>query len=156
GFELAHEAMIPAIHRLAGNTQPEFEDARDLLEQRVSEWTRNGRANRFLLSPVELWQLRRFKDLPAQLSRPADASELLAKSKRQWIRRGVVTVAAAGLLALAGGFWARHDREERLKADARAWSQQITTADINKALDLVQELHFDRDLQPLRPRVISN
>jgi len=57
-YELAHERIIPALLRVAGQALKGQDQANQLLNRRVNEWLGNKRAQRFLLSWRELRLIR--------------------------------------------------------------------------------------------------
>jgi hypothetical protein len=60
-YELAHERLIPAVRRMAGQALSQADQANQLLERRVNEWLGNECAGRYLLRWQELRLLDRQK-----------------------------------------------------------------------------------------------
>lgn len=50
GYELAHERLIPALLRVAGQELSAADRANQLLNRRVNEWVGNGRSQRYLFN----------------------------------------------------------------------------------------------------------
>lgn len=86
GYELAHERLIPAIRREAGEHVNEADRANDLLERRVNEWLANHRSPRYLFSAREWWFITRQKNLRWGKQKPFKR-ELLVRSKRRSVKR---------------------------------------------------------------------
>jgi tetratricopeptide (TPR) repeat protein len=101
GYELAHERIIPAIVRVAGQELKAAERANCLLDRRVNEWIGNGRSHDYLLSWRELWLLRQQKDHLVWGANRRDKEKLL-KQSWQTVYRAIWALLMALILLLTG------------------------------------------------------
>ncbi|MEM6503767.1 MAG: ATP-binding protein, partial [Cyanobacteria bacterium P01_C01_bin.89] len=63
GYELAHERLIPALRRVAGEELSEADKANQLLDRRTNEWLGSDHDSRYLLSWKELRRIRAHQEL---------------------------------------------------------------------------------------------
>ncbi len=105
GYELAHERLIPALLRLAGRELTAADQANQLLERRVNEWLGNRQSARYLLSPRELWQIRRQRPFLIWGAKRKQKERLLYLSRHRYYSM----VGVVGAFALVGmlfwGWW---------------------------------------------------
>ena len=95
-YELAHERIIPALLRLAGQALTGQDQANQLLNRRVNEWLGNKRARRFLLSWRELRLIGKHWPYLVWGEQSEQKQELIAKSK--YNRNLVLGIPSAFLL----------------------------------------------------------
>ncbi len=97
-YELAHERLIPALRRIAGQELSETDQANQLLERRVNEWMGNNRTSRYLFTWRELLLIRRHKPFIVWGTKRIQKEALLSRSRRR-LRLRIATFSLA-LLAL--------------------------------------------------------
>uniref|UniRef100_UPI000A4B2E1B ATP-binding protein n=1 Tax=Marinobacterium profundum TaxID=1714300 RepID=UPI000A4B2E1B len=93
GHELAHERIIPALRRLAGEALSGADKANQLLNKRVNEWMGNQCSSRFLLSWRELGLIQKQKQYLVWGTKVTQKETLIAKSR--WRRNGWLATAGA-------------------------------------------------------------
>jgi HEAT repeat protein len=91
GYELAHERLIPAVRREAGEYVTDAGRANQLLDRRVNEWLANDRSPRYLFSWREWLLIRRQKERLEWGKQQTFKEDLLARSKRRLLKRTLVS-----------------------------------------------------------------
>jgi hypothetical protein len=124
GYELAHERIIPAVVRLAGQELKAAERANHLLDRRVNEWLGNGRSNRYLLSWRELWLLHQQKAYLVWGTNRKQKERLLRQSWQRVYRAGWALLAALVLLLSGFGVLAESTRTTLANAMATGRSEE--------------------------------
>ncbi|MBD1997935.1 tetratricopeptide repeat protein [Leptolyngbya sp. FACHB-541] len=104
GYELAHERIIPALMRLAGQELKAADRANQLLDRRVNEWLGNQRNSRYLLTWRELWMVRLQKPYLVWGAQHRQKAQLLHQSYRR-IYQSATAVALVTLLTIASSGW---------------------------------------------------
>ncbi|MBD2072119.1 hypothetical protein H6F93_32130 [Leptolyngbya sp. FACHB-671] len=104
GYELAHERIIPALMRLAGQELKAADRANQLLDRRVNEWLGNQRNSRYLLTWRELWMVQQQKPYLVWGTQQRQKAQLLRQSYRQ-IYRIIVAVTVIALMTTGYNTW---------------------------------------------------
>jgi len=116
GYELAHERLIPAIQREAGEYRTDAGRANQLLDRRVNEWLANDRSPRYLFSWREWLLIRRQKQHLEWGRQRNFKEELLATSKRR-LRRWTLLITLPLILFTISQFFFGYVSLERDYAD---------------------------------------
>ncbi|NJO52117.1 MAG: tetratricopeptide repeat protein [Leptolyngbyaceae cyanobacterium RM2_2_4] len=104
GYELAHERIIPALMRLAGQELKAADRANQLLDRRVNEWLGNQRNSRYLLNWRELWLVRHQKPYLVWGAQHRQKAQLLRQSYRR-IYQAITAVVLVALLTTGYSGW---------------------------------------------------
>ncbi|MCI0693810.1 hypothetical protein L0337_17610 [candidate division KSB1 bacterium] len=105
GYELAHERLIPAVRRMAGQVFSQADQANQLLERRVNEWLGNERASRYLLDWRELQRIKKQKPYLVWGTRQSQKEELLKQSQHRLQRLAGLVIVPMILLFAFGAWW---------------------------------------------------
>jgi tetratricopeptide (TPR) repeat protein len=103
-YELAHERIIPALMRLAGQELKAADRANQLLDRRVNEWLGNHRNSRYLLTWRELWMVQQQKPYLVWGAQQRQKAQLLRQSYRR-IYQIIVAVTLIAVLTTSYSGW---------------------------------------------------
>lgn len=146
-YRLAHERLIPALHRLTGRLGAEVDRAKATFDTAFRDWRNRERQSRYLLHGKELKLVERH--------RKAIDWERDTELKRAFLRRSrgrrvlwQVIQAGVAVVLLVGAWlgWKRHERsqaEEYLTrhgypAALYAWQDQLEVLSLREPLDLTE------------------
>ncbi len=87
GYELAHEKIIPALRKVAGQELSDVDRANQLLDRRVNEWLGNEKSSRYLLGWRDWYFLERQKVLLTLGTNEEAKKQLLFLSNERYTKR---------------------------------------------------------------------
>jgi serine/threonine protein kinase len=125
-YELAHERLIPALRRIAGQELSESDQANQLLDQRVNEWLANNRSSHFLLRWHELRLIQRYQVFLIWGTHRDQKEFFLARSRRK-IRLAAIAFSFVILLGLSyfGFLYSPWGQIWRIKQEIISLSERI-------------------------------
>ncbi|QJW89336.1 hypothetical protein HNV11_08045 [Spirosoma taeanense] len=135
GCKLAHERLIPALHKVANQLLTDQAKANQLLDRRVNEWLANDRSNRYLL-PWGEWRLIRTQKPylvwgPQQIVK----EELLVQTTRRWRTRFGIGISLISLCLISYIVWETSwGQVQHLKWSVSQLSQSKNAATQNWAI----------------------
>jgi len=104
-FALAHERIIPALRRIAGQQLSLAEKANQLLSRRVSEWLGNDRSPRYLLSWREWRSVERQGPYLSWGAQKENKESLLLQSKKRTLLRALCVCLPLLIMACTALWW---------------------------------------------------
>jgi len=127
-YELAHERLIPALRRIAGQELSETDRAGQLLDQRVNEWLVNNRRSRFLLRWGELRLIQRYKPF-LTWGTHKDQKELFISRSSRRLRFRAASIFIILIIALSfwGFLYSPSGQIWRVKQDLLSLSETINS-----------------------------
>jgi serine/threonine protein kinase len=148
-YELAHERLIPALRRIAGQELSECDQANQLLDQRVNEWLANNRASRFLLRWHELRLIQRYQVFLIWGTHRDQKEFFLARSRRK-IRLAAIAFSFVILLGLSyfGFLYSPWGQIWRIKQELISLNEKMNDYDKSRTIEAFAYLgDFDQALK---------
>lgn len=125
-YELAHERLIPALRRLAGQELSAVDRTNQLFNRRVNEWLGNDRASRYLLTWRELRTVNRYKKYLDWGGQRKQKQALLSRSLRHFrLRLAACALALSSSIAVAGWWYSSWGQLWQANRDLLTLSERI-------------------------------
>ena len=147
GYELAHERLIPALRRVAGQELSEADKANQLLDRRTNEWLGNDRDRRYLLGWKELREIRTQQPYLVWGSNERHKRRLIQLSQRRLnVWKGVAGFVAVAIGGGVGWYVSPYGQIQQVRWDLERTSISSDDRHTLGALELLAQGHLLDDM----------